>query len=104
MARLSAGILAFCVLALPVQAATPEEHRQYLFDQCGPTLKMKKSGCECIVAAAKEQLSDKELEMVVMYVKQDKTGIARVQGKLNGNEVMKAVSFVTEAPRACRGK
>ncbi len=92
------------LIATPAFAATADEHYTYLHEKCGPSLKMEKSGCDCIIAAAKRDLSEDELEMVVLYVKKDKPGIQKKQGELNGNQTAKAKSFVREAPRACRGK
>ncbi|MEM7426892.1 MAG: hypothetical protein AAF441_12425 [Pseudomonadota bacterium] len=88
----------------PVAAATAEDHYEYLHKKCGPSLKMKESGCDCIIKAARRDLSADELEMVVLYVKQDKPGIKKKQGELTGNQTLKARKFVEEAPRACRGK
>ena len=65
---------------------------------------MKVGGCDCIIAAAKRDLTFDELEMVVLYVKRDKPGIKKKQGELTGNQTIKAQKFVEEAPRACRAK
>ncbi len=95
----------FALLSVsPALAVTAEDHYAYLHEKCGPSLKMKKSGCDCTVAAARRDLSESELEMVVLYVKQDKPGIRKKQGELNGNQMMTAMTFVAQVPRACRGK
>ena len=96
---------AFLVVAAgTAQAQTIEDHYKYLHEKCGPSLKMEKAGCDCIIAAAKKNLTDTELELVVMYVKKNKAEAKRLQGIMNGNQVLKAKAFVKETPNACRPK
>ncbi len=102
MKKLAAGLAITRAIATGAQAQSVEEHYKYLHQKCGPSLKMEKAGCDCIIASAKRDLSPQELELLVVYVKQDKPGIQRMQGRLNGNQVLKAKAFMKEAPAACR--
>ncbi len=96
---------AFLILAAgAVQAQTVEYHYKYLHEKCRPSLKMEKAGCDCIITAAKKNLTEAELEFVVMYVKKNKPEIKRLQGIMNGNQVLKAKAFVRKTPNACRPK
>jgi len=95
----------FLIAALsPAAAETAEEHYKYLHAKCGPALAMSKPECDCIVAAAKTELDNRELDMVVLFVKQDQDGITKMQPKLNEQQMTNAMSFVTDTPKKCRNK
>lgn len=97
--------LTLLVAALsPAGAQTAEEHYKYLHAKCGPALAMSTSECDCIVSKAKADLDKPELDMVVMFVKEDQAGIALMQPKLNEQQMLKAMSFVTDTPKSCRNK
>ncbi len=104
MLKLATTALLFLAISFSAQAQNVEEHYKYLHQKCGPSLKMEKSECDCIIKAAKAELSPQELELVVMYVKRDKPGIKRLQGELTGNQTLKAKDFTGNTPNKCRKK
>ena len=65
---------------------------------------MSTAECDCIVTKAKDDLAKLELDMVVMFVKEDQAGIALLQPKLNEQQMLNAMSFVTNTPKSCRNK
>ena len=96
---------ALLIVALTSAAAeTAEEHYEYLHAKCGPALQMSTAECDCIVTKAKDDLAKLELDMVVMFVKEDQAGIALLQPKLSEQQMLNAMSFVTNTPKSCRNK
>ncbi len=96
---------AFLAVALsPAGADTAEEHYEYLHTKCGPALQMSKSECDCIVTKARADLAKLELDMVVMFVKENQAGIALLQPELTEQQMLNAMSFVTNTPKSCRNK
>ena len=65
---------------------------------------MSKSECDCIVATAKSDLKGKELDMVVVMIKNDPAGIAKMQSELNAQQMNRAMTFVTQTPTKCRNQ
>ncbi|NNF80630.1 MAG: hypothetical protein HKN05_21605 [Rhizobiales bacterium] len=103
--RITAISAVFLALSLgPVAAETAKEQYDYLQAKCGPTLQMSASECECIVSMAKADLSKRELDMAVMFVKQDQAGIAKVQSEITGQQLKNAMAFVSQAPTKCKNK
>ena len=86
----------------PAGAETAEQHYKYLHAKCGPALEMSTAECDCIVTKAKDDLAKLELDMVVMFVKEDQAGIALLQPKLSEQQMLNAMSFVTNTPKSCR--
>lgn len=103
LTALSALVL-FATALFPAGAETAKEQYEYLHAKCGPALQMSKSECDCIISMAKADLDKSELDMVVMFVKEDQAGIALLQPKLNEQQMLKAMSFVTNSPKSCRNK
>ena len=103
--RIAATAVLFVITALvPAVAETVEEQHKFLHAKCGPTLQMSASECDCIVSMAKADLSKRELDMAVMFIKQDQAGISKMQSEITGQQLKNAMAFVSEAPTKCRNK
>ena len=101
----AALIAAFLIAAItPAAAETAKEQYDYLHAKCGPALQMSASECDCIVATAKSTLDKTELDMAVLFAKQDQEGITKMQSQLTGAQMTNAMAFVTDAPKKCRNK
>ncbi len=88
----------------PAAAETAKEQYDYLHAKCGPALQMSASECDCIVETAKSTLNKTELDMAVLFIKQDEAGITKMQSQLTGEQMTNAMAFVTDTPKKCRNK
>ncbi|MEM7426891.1 MAG: hypothetical protein AAF441_12420 [Pseudomonadota bacterium] len=102
MARKSCfAIVALTALSVFATGVQAEDPYTVLRAECAAKLNGSAESCDCIAKKARAELSDKELSMVVVAVKGDRDGIAKVQGTLNANEMMNAMTFMSGAPAAC---
>ena len=95
----------FCGLVATHGApALAEDDYDVIRSSCKADLRLSDSGCDCVVARAKSELSDAQRAFLVASVKKDPTMIAAAQGQLTGDEMMAMMNFMTRTPRQCQSQ
>ena len=96
-----AAVVAGLCLVAAGASQSAEDPYATMRRECAAQLKLSSSGCSCIVAKAKAELSEKQLYLVIAHITKNATGIMEKQKGMTGNEMMTVINFLTTAPSQC---
>ena len=98
---LSAAVLAVSAMGFALPAVATQEDLDTIASECGQQLQLSPSGCTCIRDTAAADLTDAQQAFVAASITEDHARRGELQGKMSGDEVLGAITFMTQAPTSC---